>query len=113
VIRSMDVSQDGRRRDQCRANGENQPVGGLFRRTDKPNGVAQAMGVLKIDGLNASNSVGIDIGGRNLLAESESSQDRELRPSIEAVNIRSGIGFRKAEALCFPENLVEIRMPLL
>ena len=48
----------------------------------------QLMRVLEIDGSDAPNALGINVRGNNFLAERERSQNCQLRPRVEPIDIR-------------------------
>ena len=69
--------------------------------------MAQAMGILKIDRGDASNALGEDIGSRNLFAEGQGGEDRQLAAGIEAVNVSGGVSLSVAKALGFGQDVGE------
>ena len=60
--------------------------------------MAQPVRILKVDRLNAADTVGVNIGRRDLLAERERRQDRQLGSRIVSIDIRRRIGFRIPQA---------------
>ena len=69
--------------------------------------------VFEIDGRDAADALGVDIGGNDALAKRQRRQDRQLRARVEAVDVGGGIGFGVAGLLRFGEHLFEARAALL
>ena len=93
--------------DQRGTNGKDQPGGRLTRGAEQPDGVMQLVRVLEIHGQQAPDSLGVDIGWRDLLAERERREYSELGARVITVHVGAGIGFGIAQTLRFLERPVE------
>ena len=65
----------------------------------------QLVRVFEIDGRDAANALGVDVGGNDALAERERRQNRKFGAGIEAVHIGGRIGFGVTGLLRFGEHL--------
>ena len=84
-----------------------------MRAANQPDGVAQLVRVLEIERQDAPDAFGVNIGRRNLLAERQRRQDRELRARIEAIHVGARIGLGVAQPLRLLQDVVERRAVLL
>ena len=83
-----------------------------MRAANQSDGVPQLVRVLKIERQNAADAFGVNIGRRDLLAESQRRQDRQLRARVVAIHVGARIGLGVAQPLRLFQNVIE-RGPML
>lgn len=103
----MDAGEDGGLGNESGANGEEDSVVGAAGRAEQFDGVAEPVGVLEIDGADAADAFGVDIGGNDALTKGEGGEDGEFGAGVETVDVGGGVGFGIAKALRFGEDLAE------
>jgi hypothetical protein len=101
VVRPLHTGQNRRLRDQRRADRQEEAVSGATRRTEQLDGVPQTVRVLEIDGVDAANAFGMDVGRNDAFAERQRGQQGQFCPGVIAVDIRRRVGFRIPQTLRF------------
>ena len=104
VVGALDAGEDGIARDESRADAQEKPFVGLAGGAEEADGVAELVRVLEVEGREAADAFGVDVGWRDLFAKSEGGQKGAFGAGVEAVEVGAGVGFGIAEALGFGEN---------
>jgi len=87
----MHVGEDGGDWDQGRAYREHQTVRRGARGAQEADGVAELVGVLKIDGRDAPDAFGVDVGRSDPLAEGQRRENGQLGARVETVDVGAGL----------------------